>query len=161
MCQTKTVYKTNSRIPALGILKNLMRPLTVWFEDDYCSITVASHRLTTVIQFIAKSYTYPWRAFVNILHLELHAEPRKHILGTLEYKPNQGHSFLAYPATLLPPSLGIYPNGSGRPPLPVGREPLLHPLDREPMLHPRTLICAPWIKGVFVNATRKQHIIQD
>ena len=32
---TKTVYKTNSKTPALGTLTNLMRPLTAWLEDDY------------------------------------------------------------------------------------------------------------------------------
>ena len=28
-------------------------------EDGYCSITVANHRLITVIKFVAKSYTQP------------------------------------------------------------------------------------------------------
>ena len=46
--------------PALGTLKNLMRPLTAWLEDSYCSITfIANHRLITVIRFITKNYTHP------------------------------------------------------------------------------------------------------
>ena len=28
-------------------------------ENDYCSITVANHRLITVIRFVAKNYTHP------------------------------------------------------------------------------------------------------
>ena len=50
------VYKTNSRTPALGTLTNL---LTALFEDSYCSITIANHRLIAVIIFFAKSYTHP------------------------------------------------------------------------------------------------------
>ena len=53
-----TVYKTNFRTPAPEILKNLMRLLTAWFEDGYCSITVANYRLITIVRFIAKSYTH-------------------------------------------------------------------------------------------------------
>ena len=55
-CQTKSVYKTNSRIHALGTLSNLMKPLTVWFEYGYCSINVANYRLIIVIRFIVKNF---------------------------------------------------------------------------------------------------------
>ena len=47
-------YKTNFRTPALVTLKNLMRPLTARLEDGYYSITVANHRLITIIRFVAK-----------------------------------------------------------------------------------------------------------
>ena len=50
-----------------------MRSLTAWLEDDYCSITIANHWLITVIRFVAKSYTHPWKDFANRLHLVLHA----------------------------------------------------------------------------------------
>ena len=49
-----------------------MRPLTAWLEDGYCSITVANHQLITVIRFVSKSYTHPWKGFTNRLHLVLH-----------------------------------------------------------------------------------------
>ena len=39
---TKTVYKTNSRTPALGTLTNLMRPLTARLEITPDRVTVAS-----------------------------------------------------------------------------------------------------------------------
>ena len=55
------------------ILKNLMSPLTARLEDDYYNITVANHRLITVIRFVAKSYTHPWIFFANRLHLVHHA----------------------------------------------------------------------------------------
>ena len=58
---------------ALGILKNLMRSLTAWLKNGYCSITVANHWLITVIKFVAKSYIHPWKDFTNRLHLALHA----------------------------------------------------------------------------------------
>ena len=50
-----------------------MRQVTVQLEDDYYSITVANHRLITVIRFVAKSYTHLWRGFVNRLHLIFYA----------------------------------------------------------------------------------------
>ena len=50
-----------------------MRPLTAWLEDGYCSITVANNKLITVIRFVSKSYTHPWKGFANRLHLVLHA----------------------------------------------------------------------------------------
>ena len=52
---------------------NLMRPLTAWLENDYCSITVANHRLIIVIRFVAKNYIHFWIFFINRLHLILHA----------------------------------------------------------------------------------------
>ena len=53
-------------------VKNIMRPLTAHLEDGYCSITVANHLLITVIRFVAKSYTHPWKGFTNRLHLVFH-----------------------------------------------------------------------------------------
>ena len=50
-----------------------MRPLTVRLEDNYYSITVANHQLITVIRFVVKSYTHPWKSFANKLRLVLHA----------------------------------------------------------------------------------------
>ena len=50
-----------------------MRHLTARLEDGYCSITVANHRLITIIRFVVKSYTHPWKGFANKLHLVLHA----------------------------------------------------------------------------------------
>ena len=50
-----------------------MRPLTARLEDGYCSITVANHRLITVIRIVAKSYTHLWKDFANKLRLVLHA----------------------------------------------------------------------------------------
>ena len=50
-----------------------MKPLTVWLDDGYCSITVANRRLITVIRFVVKSYIYPWKDFANKLRLVLHA----------------------------------------------------------------------------------------
>ena len=52
---------------------NLMSPLNARLEDDYCSITVANHRLIIVIRFVAKNYIHPWNDFANRLHLVLHA----------------------------------------------------------------------------------------
>ena len=49
--------------PTLGTLKNLMRSLTAWLENDYCSITVANHWLITIIRFVAKSYTHSLKKF--------------------------------------------------------------------------------------------------
>ena len=49
-----------------------MRPLTAWLENGYCSIIIAYHQLITVIRFVVKSYTHPWRSFANTLHLVLH-----------------------------------------------------------------------------------------
>ena len=37
----------------------------------YCSIIVVNHWLITIIRFIAKSYIYPWKNFINRLHLVL------------------------------------------------------------------------------------------
>ena len=50
-----------------------MRHLTARLERGYCSINIANQRLITVIRFVVKSYTYPWKVFVNKLHLVLHA----------------------------------------------------------------------------------------
>jgi len=50
--------KSTLEPPALVTLKNLMRPLTARLEDGYCNITIANHRLITVIRFVAKSYTH-------------------------------------------------------------------------------------------------------
>ena len=36
-------------------------------------VTVANHRLITVIRFVAKSYTHPLKCFANRLYLVLHA----------------------------------------------------------------------------------------
>ena len=61
------------RIPALVTLKNLMRSLTARLENGYCSITVANPQLITVIRFVSKSYTHPWKNFANKFRLVLHA----------------------------------------------------------------------------------------
>ena len=53
-----------------------MRHLTAWLEDGYCSINVANHQLITVIRFVSKSYTHPWKGFTNRLHLVLYADIR-------------------------------------------------------------------------------------
>ena len=53
----KSNYKTTSTISRVNRETNQMRHLTVRLEDGYCIITVANHRLITVIIFIAKSYT--------------------------------------------------------------------------------------------------------
>ena len=50
-----------------------MRPLTARLEDGYCSITVANHRLITIIRLVVKSYTHPWKDFTNKLRLVLYA----------------------------------------------------------------------------------------
>ena len=50
-----------------------MRSLTVRLDDSYCTITVANHRLITIIRFVVKSYTHPWKSFTNKLRLVLHA----------------------------------------------------------------------------------------
>jgi len=52
---------------------DLIKIYTAWLEDSYCSITVANHWLVTVIRFVVKSYTHPWKSFANRLHLTLHA----------------------------------------------------------------------------------------
>ena len=46
-----------------------------WTNNNkmYCSITVANYQLITVIRFISKSYTHPYKNFANKLHLVLHA----------------------------------------------------------------------------------------
>ena len=46
-----------------------MRSLTAGSEDGYCSITIANHRLVTVVRFVAKNYTHPWKVFANRFHL--------------------------------------------------------------------------------------------
>ena len=51
-------FKKQLQYLALVTLNNLMTSLTVRLEDGYCSITVANHRLITVIKFIAKSYNH-------------------------------------------------------------------------------------------------------
>ena len=53
-------------------MKNLMRSLTAWLEDDYCSITVVNHQLITVIRFVVKSYSHPWKGFANKFRLVLY-----------------------------------------------------------------------------------------
>ena len=50
-----------------------MRPLTARLEVSYCSIIITNHQLITVIRFISKSYTHPWKGYANSLHLVLHA----------------------------------------------------------------------------------------
>ena len=50
-----------------------MRFLTARLEDGYCSITVASHRLITVVRFVAKSYTHLLKNFANRFYLVHHA----------------------------------------------------------------------------------------
>ena len=55
----KIVCKINSITHALLREMNLMRPLTTRLEDGYCNITVANHKLITVIRFVAKIYTHP------------------------------------------------------------------------------------------------------
>ena len=47
--------------------------LNARLEDVYCSITVDNHRLITVIRFVAKNYTHPWKSFANKLRLVVHA----------------------------------------------------------------------------------------
>jgi len=73
MVLNKASLQNQLQNPTLETLKNLMRPLTVWLEDDYCSIAVANYRLITVITFVAKSYIHPWKDFANRLNLVLHA----------------------------------------------------------------------------------------
>ena len=72
----KSNYKTTSTTPCVKRETNLMRHLTAWLEDGYCSITVAHHQLITVIRFISKNYIRPWKDFTNRLHLILHAKIR-------------------------------------------------------------------------------------
>ena len=59
--------------PALVILKNLMSPLIARLEDGYCSITIANHRLITVISFVAKSYTHFLKKISNKFYLVFYA----------------------------------------------------------------------------------------
>ena len=61
-----------------------MKHLTARLEDGYCSITIANHRLITVIRFVVKNYTHPRRGFANKLYLVLRAESRMGILESLE-----------------------------------------------------------------------------
>jgi len=49
-----------------------MRPLTARLEHNYCNITVANHRLITVIKFVVKSYIHPLKDFTNKFRLVLH-----------------------------------------------------------------------------------------
>ena len=94
--QTKVFTKTNSRTPALENLTNLMRSLTAWLEDSYCSITVAKHWLIIFIRFVAKNYTHPWTNFTNILHLLLHAYKVLFYKFLEEEQPNKAHVGLLY-----------------------------------------------------------------
>jgi len=76
MVSNKVNLQNQFQNPALVTLNNLMRPLTARLEDGYCRITVANHRLITVIRFVAKSYTHPYKDFANrlhLVHLVLHA----------------------------------------------------------------------------------------
>ena len=70
-----------------------MKPLTVWLEDGYCSITVANHQLITVIRFITKNYTYSWKDFTIRFYLTLHAceilFSEKKIHASFVAKPNK------------------------------------------------------------------------
>ena len=66
-----------------GTLKILIKFLAVWFEDSYCSITVANHRLITIIRFVAKNYIHFRKNFINRFHLVLHAEARRATLRSL------------------------------------------------------------------------------
>ena len=50
-----------------------MRLLTARLEDGYCIITVVNHRLITVIRFVSKSYTHPWKGFTDKFRSVLHA----------------------------------------------------------------------------------------
>jgi len=50
-----------------------MRSLTARLKDDYCSTIVANHKLITIIKFVSKSYTHPYKNFGNKLRLVLHA----------------------------------------------------------------------------------------
>jgi hypothetical protein len=59
MVLNKVSLQNQLQNPTLVTLNNLMRPLTARLEDGYYSITVANHRLITVIRFVAKSYTHP------------------------------------------------------------------------------------------------------
>ena len=59
MVSNKGSLQNQLQNPALVILKNLMSTLTARLEDGYCSITIANHRLITVIRFVAKNYTHP------------------------------------------------------------------------------------------------------
>ena len=70
-------------------LKNLIRSLTTRLADSYCSITVANHRLITVIRFVTKIYTHPWRGFANKLHLALHASSRSGYSRDSRANPNK------------------------------------------------------------------------
>ena len=69
----KSNYKTTSTISRVNRETNLMRPLTARLDDGYCSITVVNHRLITIIRFVVKSYTHPWKSFTNKLRLVLYA----------------------------------------------------------------------------------------
>ena len=69
----KVVCKINSTTSTLLRDTNIMRFLTARLEDNYCSINVANHELITIIRFVAKSYTHPWKSFANKLHLGAHA----------------------------------------------------------------------------------------
>ena len=65
-----------------------MRPLTGRLEDGYCSITIANHGLITVIIFVSKSYTHPWKGFTNKFRLLLHACIRLFVKIFSWCKPN-------------------------------------------------------------------------
>ena len=91
--QMKSNYKTTSTTPRVNRETNLMRPLTAWLEDGYCSITVANHQLITVIIFISKSYTHPWKSFANRLHLVLYAEVRCFVKSWQDRLPNTAYMF--------------------------------------------------------------------
>ena len=71
-----------------------MRPLTAWLEDGYCSITVANHQLITVIRFVSKNYTHPWKGFANRLRLVLHT-------CEILFSKNVREKFTVYPNTAL------------------------------------------------------------
>ena len=87
----KSNYKTTSTILLVNRETNLMRSLTAWLKDGYCSITVANHQLITVIRFISKIYIRPWNDFANRLHLVLHAKIRIFVKFWFDPKPNAAY----------------------------------------------------------------------
>jgi hypothetical protein len=59
MVSNKISLQNQLQNPALVTLNNLMRPFDRVIRGRYCSITVANHRLITVVRFVAKSCTHP------------------------------------------------------------------------------------------------------
>jgi len=98
-----------------------MRPLTVRFEDGYCSITVVNHRLITIIRFIVKNYTHPWKDFANKFRLVLHAYEiffSEIVCDSHDRKTKQGPYTVCMPCPPclhLPGQIRLKPYGAARP----------------------------------------------